>query len=151
MKRVVSAVLFVIFSTAPLVYAEELKPVEYSEDEFQTWMMELRRFEIISLGSTPFTLVLSAFGYGLVRFAMNGFSSSYAPWPFSSSISVPMTSLENITVFGIALAGSAVIGLVDFAIMSTRNAAGDSGTSGDDVVLPGETIPESGVTESGSE
>ncbi len=72
-----------------------------------------RRFEIVSLGAFPIMLFYSGFFFDLQRYFVNDFNSLYAPWPFQSSTSAPLTDADRYTRIGAALGACAVVGLVD--------------------------------------
>ncbi len=59
--------------------------VPYGKDEFPQWLKDVRRTEIIALGSWPFTTLLVTLGYSFQNYAAHDFSSSYFPNPFSKS------------------------------------------------------------------
>jgi hypothetical protein len=72
-----------------------------------------RRFEIVSLGAFPIMLFYSGFFFDLQRYFANDFNSLYAPWPFQSSTSAPLTDADRYTRIGAALGACAVVGLID--------------------------------------
>lgn len=63
---------------------EGVEPIPYSPDEFPGWAHDLRRGEIIALGSFPVALILTNLGYRLGRFTVESikrgeFAQEYAP------------------------------------------------------------------------
>ena len=71
------------------------------------------RFEIVSLGSFPIMLFYTGFTFDLGRYVANGFSASYAPWPFQNEYSAALTDSDRLTRIGAALGASMVVGAID--------------------------------------
>lgn len=64
--------------------SEGVEPIPYSPEEFPGWAHDLRRGEIIALGSFPVALILTNLGYRLGRFTVESvqrgeFAQEYAP------------------------------------------------------------------------
>jgi hypothetical protein len=78
------------------------------------------RFEIVSLGSYPFTLFYTDFGFDLQRWFANGYDSAYAPWPFKGTYSAPLDDSQRLTRLGVALGVSFVVGAVDAIIHASK-------------------------------
>lgn len=91
-------------------------PIPYEKDEFPEWAHDLRRAEILFIGSFPITFLFSSLGYDVIRFAANGFSREYAPALLNNPTTVPLSSGERLGVLFTSLGISAVIALVDFLI-----------------------------------
>lgn len=64
----------------------EQEPVPYSEEEFPEWLVTLRRFEVITIGSFPAALLFTNLGYSLYRFVQ-------------ASIEAGSVTGENVPVF----------------------------------------------------
>jgi hypothetical protein len=77
---------------------------------------KLGRLLIISAGSFPFTWFYSNFVFDLVRFATNGYSAAYAPWPFKSQNSATVESAETFQRLGAALGASLAVGFIDLIL-----------------------------------
>jgi len=45
-----------------------MEPAPYTEDEFPRWLRDLRRFEVIAVGTFPAALLVTNLGYSLYRF-----------------------------------------------------------------------------------
>jgi hypothetical protein len=78
------------------------------------------RFEIITLGSFPFTLFYTGFVFDMANYVSNGFDSAYAPWPFQSEYSASLTTSDRLVRIGVALSVSAVIGAIDAVIHANK-------------------------------
>ncbi|MBO4386774.1 MAG: hypothetical protein J5817_07120 [Treponema sp.] len=90
--------------------SEEAEP--YSPDEFPNWSKKVRRAEIITLGSVPFTTLGVILTYGTYQY-IKGESVSF-PNPFDSSKNYDERQIKMI--MGYTAAASCAIGLTDFLI-----------------------------------
>jgi hypothetical protein len=100
-------------------------PEPYSPDEFPGWARDLRRGEIIALGSFPVVLLLANVGYDAVRFGRESLRAgewnyTYAPWFFGPPDKPPLTEDERIGVILTAAGMSVGVALVDFIIGRIR-------------------------------
>jgi hypothetical protein len=117
-----AVLFFCISALAPV--QEDHTPEPYTEDEFPLWQHDLRRFEVVLIGSFPFTMLYSSLGYGLIRWGINGFSEGYAPTLSPSAETVPLTQQEKL---GVVLAGvgiSALTAIIDLIIVNVKREAG---------------------------
>ncbi len=88
------------------------------EFEFPQWALYVRRAEIVTLGSLPFTTLGVTAVFGAYQY-FSGQTSSF-PNPFDKNS--PAFSVDNIKiVLGISFSISAVIGLVDLIITIVKN------------------------------
>ncbi len=123
-------VLASIVSPLP-VTAQDVAPEEESRDpsapepydpaEFPSWSRDLRRAEIIALGSFPITMILSGFTYQLGRFAYQSYragepNSDFAPWFFSTSTGERYNNDERIGLIVSAATLSVGVALLDYAL-----------------------------------
>lgn len=88
-------------------------PEPYTKDEFPSWAVGLRRYEIVSLGAFPLLLFYTRFGFDLKRFIDSGFSAEYAPWPFKNENSYEATDDEQLTSVLTAAGLSLAFGAAD--------------------------------------
>jgi hypothetical protein len=91
-------------------------PEEYVTEEFSPLLQDLRRAEIILLGSFPITLFLSLEIYDTYRYIKNGGDYQYAPWPFRPPDAAGYSSGENIGIIISAASVSLLIAVVDYLI-----------------------------------
>ncbi|SIP98263.1 hypothetical protein SAMN05920897_10284 [Alkalispirochaeta americana] len=68
---------------------DDSPPLPYEREEFPDWARDLRRGEIVAIGSFPLAVILSGIGLQLGRFAVKSleegqFSQEYAPFFFST-------------------------------------------------------------------
>ena len=73
----------------------------------------LRRGLIIAAGSFPFSYFYTNLAFDLVRYAVSGFDSLYAPWPFRPIGSVSIDNKETFIRLGVGAGLSLAIGLAD--------------------------------------
>jgi hypothetical protein len=92
------------------------KPEEYGEEEFSPFLRDLRRAEIVMLGSFPLTLFLSLEFYDIYRFADSGRDNRYAPWPFRAPDAIGYSREENLGIFLSAVTASLLIATADYII-----------------------------------
>ena len=107
---------FIIFM--PL-YAEDSntetasdEPVPYSEEEFPQWSRDLRRTEIITLGSLPFVTLSVGTAYSSYLYFSGGRNTF--PNPFNQDDGY--SKREIFTIVGVSAGISAAVGLTDFVI-----------------------------------
>jgi hypothetical protein len=117
------ALLLLIIGTVSLVYGEEptyqLEP--YTQDHTPSWLTDLQRAEIISLGSLPFTTLVTTLGFGIYRYVDNDFDANYLLNPFAkSSNTASLTSSEQKGVLITACSLSVGIALTDFIVIKIK-------------------------------
>ncbi|MBN1647429.1 MAG: hypothetical protein JW874_05295 [Spirochaetales bacterium] len=96
---------------------DDHKPEEYSDDEFPVWLRDLRRGEIIAIGSFPFTFFVSQLAYGFYRYYDHDFDANYSPsFLMGSGSTAAYTDDEKRKIIVISLCLSAGMALVDFII-----------------------------------
>ncbi len=93
----------------------------YEEDEFPLWARDLRRAEIIGLGSFPLALLATRLLYGLGRFiaasiTVGELSAEYLPPLIAPPGAVPFSRRDNARVLVGAVSLSGVIAVVDYAL-----------------------------------
>ncbi|MBO4732459.1 MAG: hypothetical protein J5597_06625 [Spirochaetaceae bacterium] len=118
MKKLLCCLILCI-SVFSAVFAQSLKLEDaepYQYEEFPEWAHQLRRSEIITVGSYPFTMMSVGFGYSLYRYFANDMSSSYSPNPFVNANSKNYTADEQKKMIKYAAGMSLGIGLLDFII-----------------------------------
>ncbi|MDR2073215.1 MAG: hypothetical protein LBP60_07265 [Spirochaetaceae bacterium] len=106
---------FASFGPRPL--AEEIPvdtPVTQGKPQ---WVKDLRRAEIVALGSFPFAVFFTATFVDLYRCASHGWDRRYAPWPVKSAGAVSMNDNELRAMFSIAISTSLLISLVDYFVV----------------------------------
>jgi hypothetical protein len=126
---VVLGVLLALALWAPAGgYGQTNEPEPYRPEEFPKVLQDLRRGEIILIGSFPFTLFLSLEVFDFYRFAINDWAPEYAPWPFRSPASPDYSAAEKGWILLSALSASAVLAIADYVVgrIVERRAQGSS-------------------------
>lgn len=96
-------------------------PEPYQEDEFPQWVKDLRRAEVIIVGSIPFTMfyTITILDY-YQRFnlwASNDFAWESAPWSINSQNLVPYNLEEKVGIVITAVSFSVCIAIIDYIIV----------------------------------
>jgi hypothetical protein len=106
------------------VYAQTTTAVNpdttFVTEEFPLWAKDLRRAEIVALGSFPFSMFFTTFAMDTVRYFDHEKDLRYAPWPFKAAGAINMNRNELKTTLAIALSVSAAIALADFTIVKVK-------------------------------
>lgn len=118
MKKFISFCILIIFSFSIFAATTTDTTAEpYSKDEFPDWVRYLRRYEIISLGSLPFTTMTVTTVYTVYRYIDKDFDSNYVPNPLAlSSTAANLDSDEQMNILYAAIGTSLVVGTVDLVI-----------------------------------
>lgn len=110
-KKVISlgVVFFLLLNLSVFGQTAEAEP--YTEDEFPSWLLDLRRFEVLAVGTVPITLIVSSFGYGVYK---SFFNQEGVTGGFSLTPQFDQTERKRILLSGTIL--SITIALVDLII-----------------------------------
>ena len=100
------------------VFSETAEP--YEKDEFPGILHDIRRAEIITLGSMPFITFSASLGYSFGKYASHNFDSSYFVNPFASTDGNSFSTDEQIGILLTSLGISAGIGLTDFIVHTVK-------------------------------
>lgn len=107
-------ILFSVFNFPLFCDSTSTTAKPYNSEEFPQGLKDLRRFEIITLGSMPFVMMDVNFVYAGIKVA-NGSSSSYNPFNTSS-----YTEDEQVKLILTSLGVSTCIGLTDFIVQKIK-------------------------------
>lgn len=102
------------------VYAENNVPEPYTEDEFPSFLYDLRRAEIITLGSMPFITLGTSLGYSFGKYAYHGFDSDYFSNPFAKTTESAYSADEQVGIILTSLGISLGIGITDFIVQTVK-------------------------------
>ncbi|OJF76202.1 MAG: hypothetical protein BKP49_08655 [Treponema sp. CETP13] len=122
----------------------------YTKDNIPDWAHDLRRAEIITFGSLPFTTLSCTFIYSLYRYYDSGFDSTYFPNPFpSSSDDADLSTDEQIAILKYSCGFSLFVGITDFIICTIKEQKEQKEERASNDIKNGTIviIPESKVTE----
>lgn len=121
-KRLMTGLACLVFAVTTVTsgFSQE-EPEPYEPEEFPAWARNLRRAEIVALGSLPFTLLFTRAAYDLGRFAYLSLEAGavqplYAPWFFAPPDSPGFTRDEQNRMLAIAVSASALIAIADLLI-----------------------------------
>lgn len=110
-KRIFTAfIIFLFFAVENCFCQTNTSPEPYSDDEFPQFMLDLRRFEIITLGSMPFITLNSSIVYNGYKFA-TGKTDTFNPL---ATADYSQDEMENIIITSLCI--SAGIGLTDYIV-----------------------------------
>lgn len=118
LKKVFSVLVFLSLIFSQNIFAEENKnPEPYKSEEFPQALKDIRRFEIITLGSMPFVMLDSNICYSFIRYYKNDKNPEYKPSPFGAK---NYTQDEQLGLIFTSLAISSGIGLTDFIVQKIK-------------------------------
>lgn len=102
MKNSIKKIVFyLIFSLLSInVFSKDIKP--YDDNEFSSTAHDIRRFEIICLGSMPFVVFDSVLIYSSYKWAKNDFEGSF-PNPFTAKSNLSNEEMKNILITSAAI------------------------------------------------
>ncbi|MCR5401652.1 MAG: hypothetical protein K6E78_08675 [Treponema sp.] len=117
MKKKLFAFICLLFFISSNIFSasstDSHTPEPYGEKEFPSWLKDLRRAEIITLGAMPFI----TFNVSLGFWAINGFDESHSPFDGTSESDVTKyTNSQTVGILLTSLGISAGIGLSDFLV-----------------------------------
>ena len=113
--------IFIVVFFLPL-FAQKIEVPNaepYQYEEFPEWAHQLRRSEIITIGSYPFTVMAVGFGYSFYRYFANNMDNAYTPNPFINANNKNYTTEEQKKMMMYAAGMSLSVGLFDFIINQT--------------------------------
>ena len=123
-KLIASIICLSLFANLPPVFAADTKsttPEPYEEDEFPSWLKDLRRAEIITLGAMPFITLNTSLCYSFGNYAFHNFDSDYFVNPFAQgSDTSSYTSGEQAGILLTSLGICLGIGITDFIVHSVK-------------------------------
>jgi len=119
MRRVLllCVILFSYYSphAQQLPEPETLTPEEYDPAEFPHWAQDIRRLEVISIGTFPLTFLVTSLIYDFSIAATHNFSPTY-------SIGSQRSNQDILIIAGSAAGASFLLGLVDLFININKRA-----------------------------
>ncbi|GMO67995.1 MAG: hypothetical protein Ta2A_16070 [Treponemataceae bacterium] len=111
--------------------SETHTPVPYTKDELEGWVKQLRRTEIITLGSLPFTMLSVTLGFTLYHWLVLGQSEYEISFDSNTSSSRGLTTFsgfsydEQIQILTISASISLAIGLADLIWSLIKNSSSE--------------------------
>lgn len=89
-------------------------PEPYRREEFPEWAWQLRRAEVVAVGTFPIAMIASGLLYQVGRYAAQDFDQRYAPWFFSTSTGPRYDQNERV---GLIVSGAVIsvgVALLDY-------------------------------------
>jgi hypothetical protein len=126
MRKIPLLFLLVLFVVGALPLGAQtfspniLPDVSSPASEFPLWAHDLRRGEIITFGTFPFTMFFSTMAMDSIRYFDNNSDERYAPWPFKGPGAIEMSREEREKTFTAAILASVAIAAIDFAIVQVK-------------------------------
>ena len=125
MKKAIAGLCAAVFMFT-FVFASENEALQiegYEKGkELPSWAKDLRRAEIVTLGSLPFTTLGATLAYSLYRYGANDFNPAYIPNPFPlSSTEARLSTDEQIGIIVTAAGLSLAVGITDFIVMQVKH------------------------------
>jgi len=127
MKKIffASVIIFLAFAPQFEAAAQTVEmPNVFDMTGFPQWARDLRRFDVITFGTFPFSLFAVTFVTDIFRWidynGMNFNDLRYAPWPLKSAGAVEMTSQEYGRTILIAAGLSLTLAIIDLIIVKIR-------------------------------
>jgi hypothetical protein len=108
--------------------SKEPQPEPYTDAEFAPWLHDLRRGEIVAIGSFPIVYLFAQLGYNLYRYGMHGGDAQYAP--LGNPDQVPYSESETVGVILGAAALSVGVAVADYLIGQARERRKAAGAGG---------------------
>lgn len=121
-RKCAAILLLLIFLPSVMFAVEPSIQIEpYREDEFPDWLRDVRRAEIVTLGSLPFTTLATTLVYSFYRYADNDFNKDYFPNPLAkSSASANLSKKEQVGIISVSACLSLAAGVADYIISAIR-------------------------------
>lgn len=110
-----------VLGPAGQLYAQEYEPEPYTREEFPQWARDLRRAEIVAVGTFPIAVILSGVVYQLGRFGYHSLEAgradmNYAPWFLSTGTGERYNEDERIGLIISGVTLSAVVAVIDYVL-----------------------------------
>jgi hypothetical protein len=109
--------LFAVTASIPAQEEEGAAvPEPYRNEEFAPWLHDIRRAEVLFIGSFPITMFFSNLGFQLTRYFRNDRNREYAPSIFGGLQRVPFEEEEKKRILLTAISLSGALTVADFII-----------------------------------
>jgi hypothetical protein len=118
MKRMV-CFFIVLCGVAGAAFSQTATEQE-QEYHYPQWVMDLRRTEVVTFGTIPFTWLIATTVVDLYRSSQQNWDARYLPWPAKSAGGVPMTNDEYLLCIGLTAGLSITCALVDLIIINVK-------------------------------
>ncbi|MBN1409821.1 MAG: hypothetical protein JW969_03185 [Spirochaetales bacterium] len=109
-------IFFLLIFIIQTAIAQDHTPKPYEREEFPEWLHDLRRAEIILIGSLPFTMFFALEAFDIGRYFYHNMDYLYQPWPAKPAYGPQYTMEEKVTVVFIAVGFSLIITVADYIL-----------------------------------
>jgi len=118
LTRRFTAILMLIIFTSTICYGQETdRPAPYRPEEFPQWTLDLRRAEVITVGSFPLSFMITALVYDLSYLAIDSYNYNKDPGSYQRASFASHRTQDDIARLLLISGGiSLTIGLTDFII-----------------------------------
>jgi hypothetical protein len=90
------------------------------KDEWPQWARDLRRADIITFGSFPFSFFLAGIIVDTYRASQHNWDTRYGPWPVNMGGAVSRTTDEHLTTIFVAAGGAVLVATADYIIQRVK-------------------------------
>jgi len=94
---------------------------DYKDQEFEPWVRDLRRAEIIAVGAFPIAYLFAGLGYDYYYYLANGFPQDNIPWPVGPGTSRWVTTSQptavqnkNLVLIGTSVVAGVILAGLDW-------------------------------------
>lgn len=121
-KRLIAAILLLSFINSAFLFADDKNttPKPFDKEELPQSIKDLRRFEIITLGSLPFVTLDTTLAYSTYRYVKHDFAAEYQPDIFSKS---SFNQDEQMGIIVTSVGISVGVGITDFIIQLIKRSS----------------------------
>jgi hypothetical protein len=114
------AIMTLLFPARVLHASGKSQTGTEEKDEQPQWVRDLRRADIITFGSFPFTFFLAGIIVDTYRASQHGWDTRYGPWPVNMGGAVSRTTEEHLVTISVAAGGAVLVAVVDHIIQRTK-------------------------------
>ncbi len=104
---------------------DPVMPEEYDPEEFPLWTQDLRRFEVVTVGSFPITFFATSLVYDFSIYASKDFNPAYGMGSQRGNDDIAI-------IMGTAAAASVLVATVDLIINISRRKKAEEGQAPDE-------------------
>jgi len=109
-------------ASAPAATPGAVAASPYQDQEFEPWVLKVRRAEVLAVGAFPLAYLFAGLGYDYTYYLSKGFPQENAPWPVGPGTSLWTTAQpellqkKNLALLGWAVGASLVLAAADWVL-----------------------------------
>lgn len=120
-NRVCAFIVLLLFTVSQLYAEDDTLPAPYKPEEFPQWTLDLRRAEVVTVGSFPLTFMLTALVYDISYYAIDYGNYSSDPDSYDRATYGTHRTQDDIKKLLLISGGlSLTVGITDFIINKIR-------------------------------